>query len=379
MQTPDLLGRIKQRVAADLARLPNYICRETIERSERMPNARRFKPIDTVRLEVAFVGNRELYSWAGSARFEERPLGELITPAGAIGTGGFGLHVRNLFVRPGPEFTFAGQEQRDGRAAVRYDFRVPRESSLYEIFDGKHRARTAYRGSFWADPDTLDLIRLEVHVDEAPEPVEIDSVSDAIEYGRVRIGDAEFVLPRATEMTIASRVRESRNVTRFDNCRQYVGQSLITFGEAAGAAAGNPVRNIELPAGLQIEMELRTALRHGQTVIGDPVLALVTGDVKLKDGAVLLPKGARVSGRVTRLERYSGSRIEYSVVGLVLESVEAGDLRAAFFGELEDAGFTSSGRYQVSPVHERHEGVFLVRGGAALPPVIRMVWRTTEK
>ena len=51
-----LLAPIKAKMADNLARLPNYTCLQTIERSHRDARKKRFERQDLVRLEVALFG-----------------------------------------------------------------------------------------------------------------------------------------------------------------------------------------------------------------------------------------------------------------------------------------------------------------------------------
>src|SRR5215467_1270517 len=78
------LSRIRARAIENLNRMPNYTCRETIERSVRKPPAKRFQLVDTVRLEVALVKGKELFGWPGAEKFEEGEIGDLVK-GGAIG------------------------------------------------------------------------------------------------------------------------------------------------------------------------------------------------------------------------------------------------------------------------------------------------------
>ena len=50
-----------------MAQVPNYTCLETMERSQRWPRAKSFRPLDTVRLEVSNVDGKELLAWPGAA------------------------------------------------------------------------------------------------------------------------------------------------------------------------------------------------------------------------------------------------------------------------------------------------------------------------
>ena len=59
----ELLARIRNHMADNLAHLPNYTCRETIERVWAPAASRNFTLGDRLRLEVAYVSGRELYAW----------------------------------------------------------------------------------------------------------------------------------------------------------------------------------------------------------------------------------------------------------------------------------------------------------------------------
>lgn len=59
-------------MAGNLARLPNYTCRQTIDRMTRRGGpARPFQPVDSTRFEVAFLDGREYYARPGEERLSE--------------------------------------------------------------------------------------------------------------------------------------------------------------------------------------------------------------------------------------------------------------------------------------------------------------------
>ena len=164
----------------------------------------------------------------------------------------------------------------------------------------------------------------------------------------------------------------------------------------AGGAAAAPAAALSLPAGVELDMNLAAPIELGKTVAGDPVTAVLSHEVK-RDGKVLLPKGARFSGRLTRLERRQSHSLVYQVVGIVLNAVEAPGLWGAFQGTLEDAGTSVGGAFHVPFLDQgttsniwtnfRHvidpprtgEGVFYVRGEKrAISTGTRLVWRTVQ-
>src|SRR5262245_46878599 len=91
-----LLSRIKVRAAENLTRLPNYTCLETIERSTRGPSGK-FRLVDFIRLEVAYVDRKEMFAWPGSNNFEDQDITDLVG-GGTIGNGSFALHARSVFL-----------------------------------------------------------------------------------------------------------------------------------------------------------------------------------------------------------------------------------------------------------------------------------------
>src|SRR5579871_3610686 len=91
-QHGELLAQIRRHMADNLASLPNYTCRETIERTFGQQGAKRFSLLDRLRLEVAYVSGRELYAWPGATSFDDRGIEQLVGGGGAIGTGGFAGH-----------------------------------------------------------------------------------------------------------------------------------------------------------------------------------------------------------------------------------------------------------------------------------------------
>jgi hypothetical protein len=396
-QTPaEWIEKIRKHVAENLRQLPNYTCGVTIGRSFREANKKKFSLLDTIKLDVAFIEGRELYAWPGSSKFEERPITKMVSGKGAIGSGTFALHARHLFTRGGITFFYRGVAEWHGRQAVHFDFDVPQKSSAFVIQDGTHSAVAPYQGSFWADATTLDLLHLEISADRIPAPVKVTAVREAVDYGKLSTAEMEFAIPAAAETTLLSPAGEARNVTRFERCRQYSAGSVISFEDPPPeTAVPQGPREIEIPAGLPVEMTLETAF-DARTPLGDPVTARLGKPLRDKQGAGLLPKGATLRGRISRLERRQAARFEYLVVGLVFETVEADGLRARFTARLEEAGIPTGGEYHV-PFSKRpqtgpnvwtslrhqteppqpNEGVFFVRtSGLRIGSGLRLVWRT---
>ncbi len=228
----ELLARIRARAADNLTRLPNYTCLQTIERSVRGTQSRSFDLEDRVRLEVAYIGRRELFAWPGAGEFQEQAVTQMVE-AGVRSTGSFAMHAYNVFLTNSPAFTYAGEQSLLGLQTIRYDYRVPRSAGAYEIRVPPEAAKVGFSGSFWVDAETLDLVRLTVAADDVPPELGIKEAIDTVDYSRARIGDASFLLPAASEVSLTdSSDVTHRNRTRFTGCRQYAARSVLSFGEA---------------------------------------------------------------------------------------------------------------------------------------------------
>ena len=339
---PELLtlARIKVKAAENLNRLPNYTCIETIERSRRRAPTRRYELVDTVRLEVAVVGGKELFAWPGGGQFQDGELSKMV-PGGAIGNGNFALHARSVFLSHAAMFTAVGERIRDERRTIRYDYRVPRMLSGYQIRIGEVKGIVGYHGSFWVDADSLDLIRLEVNANEIPPELPVQSAVDGMDYARVSIGGSDFLLPQSSELIMTDLSgNESRNRTTFSGCRQYAGESVLSFAEPPPEETKQAVTAVEavtLPAGLVLDISLETEIDSARSAVGDPVTARVTSRVK-REGSVIVPKGAMLSGRITRLDRRRGSRSDYYSIGFTFSQIEFENKRSAITGTLLESG-----------------------------------------
>ena len=382
-----LLARIKRHMEQVLNRQPNYTCLETIERSRRQGKSRRFQLVDALHLEVAVVEGKELFSWPGEREFKDRDLREL-APTGAIGNGSFALHARSVFLSGTPQITYRGEEMLEGRRMARYDFQVPQYRSGYRIRIGHLEGITGYKGSFWNDLETLDLVRLDVEAIEIPPHLPLKATSDSMQYERVPIGESTFLLPKSSEMIMEDfDGTQSRNAIGFSRCRQYAGESTLSFDEAPEAAPIALPEAVALPAGLLIELEMLTPLKFPGNAIGDEIEARVRRDSKRK-GVVVVPKGAVLKGNVALLERRRDMRGQDRVlVALQWREISFDGKVGPFEGQLEEGGaiavsdFSSRGTYQRPAMRDReglpHRDVFYVRKDTlVIPRGLPLQWRT---
>jgi hypothetical protein len=224
------LSKIKRQAKAELANVPNYACLEIVIRSRRPRGAAAFKPMDTLRFEVAFIGNKELFAPEGAAQFQDASL-RTFAAEGAIGNGEFAGVARNLLVNSAGRVTDWGAEKLGRRDALWYGYEISALSGALLLQGNGVDAWVGERGRFWVDAETLGLLRIEDHAVDIPLALGMKDVTMTITYGKVAVGASAVLLPTIAETLVTERDGSvERTLTEFARCREYGSESTIRFG-----------------------------------------------------------------------------------------------------------------------------------------------------
>jgi len=220
----DLLRRVEARVADSADRMPRYMCTETIDRAtyerdvhdrssgcDEGPSRRRthLTSTDRLRLDVGITAIAEIYAWVGESRFNDRDLLDMVHE-GAISTGSFAAYLNAIFRTDDASFTYNGDTTQDGRTLSEFGYRVPYEKSHYRYGLLHHSSITGYDGTFLADTKTADLVRLVVRTSRLPSDTGACYASTTLDYARVRLRGADFLLPSASILRIFHITEEKR-------------------------------------------------------------------------------------------------------------------------------------------------------------------------
>jgi hypothetical protein len=332
------LARIKRHMTDELNRLPNYTCLETMDRYSAVQRGK-MKPLDRIRIQVAIVDSKELYSWPGARRFEDRGLTEMVNN-GFISDGDFVAMARNVFVNHTANFTFAGRQTVDGREVLRYDFEISQMQSGWQVRLRRATGVVGAKGWFEADAATLDLVRFSFAAQDLP-PFSTDkTLQELAQYGRVRLGSSEILIPLAVDLHSESFNGETHwNHITFSGCRQYTAVTSISFGEddAVTSPAISAAQEEELqavPSGLEIPLKLDAPIDSAHTAVGDEIVAVVSKNVRMGNETIL-PRGALVRGVIRQLDRHVGNR-PYFQIGIEFTEAEYSGRHAVIFGKLEE-------------------------------------------
>ncbi len=327
-----LLARVKAHMRAELARLPNCSCLETVHR-DHQPAGGKMRPLDTVRLR------HELYASPGDRGFSNHEPIDFVG-SGTIGNGHFALFLSEIAGEGRLSYEYKGEELLMGRRLAHYDYRVPLSTSGHTIHLPEGHGTVGVKGSFWADPAAYDIVRISLMDDEIPPELPVVASTTSIDYAHTNLGGTDFLLPQSADSTLVRfSGEESRNHIEFTHCHLYGAQSSISFGGQQGfpmfGASSVLEMSRELLPALQVVVKISTRITE-KTAVGTLIDGVVEGNV-LHKKSVLIPNGSPVRGRVRRLE-WNDDKGGYYVVGLEFTEVEAGGTRYRFFADLEGTG-----------------------------------------
>jgi len=228
----DRFAGFKNKVRQDMTGVPNYTCLETIERTRRTPPLRDFLPLDKIRIEVSSVGGKEMFARPGARSFDNQSVTSLV-PDGLIGSGMFVSLARNLFVEDKGTLTYKGKESVAGHASIRYSFRLTAQESGFKLQVNNKLEPLAFKGSFWFDPVSLDLVQLEAYGDRLPVDLNVEEAVVRTSYAHTQIGKSDALLPKHSELTVTYLSgKTNRDVIVYSGCHQYGSESTIRFDTA---------------------------------------------------------------------------------------------------------------------------------------------------
>lgn len=403
-----LLARIKSHMRDEFRRVINYTCLETTARFRAEPGGQRkrqsqLSPLDTVRLEIVYTDHKEWYGSPGDRSLSQDKPSAFIG-SGMIGNGFFAITINNLFVSDQATFTYRGKQNLGTRTAYQYDFRLPRLSGGLTVSLVGGIGTVGEEGSFWADAQSLDLLRVESEVDEIPPYLPLKQMSLSINYARTVIGEYGALLAQNADLYMLQPTgEESYNHLEYTHCHEFSAESSLRFdAESEPVAEPSPINGAMINAArasdavapfLPVTLRLTTPITD-ESAVGMLIEARVSGDVRQK-GKVVLPDGAVVRGRIRRLEHYKEGA-EF-IVGLEFTEVETNGGPLRFYADFlkmdpipgirpsisETVVVKTAGGFEMKPqtiTLTELPGVasFFVRGRPfAIPIGFRMYWRTT--
>ena len=342
----ELLQRAIARVHDILDRMPNYICTQTMERSESWgrpqafipglsgapkkpapesgcywtpePDRDRYPQTDRVRVDLLLTSAGERYSWPRENRFQNRDLLSLV-PIRENSTGGFGGFLRSIFAGDNV-FEYRGETVESGRAVRLYAFRVAREKSEYWFGTGTNRRIGACEGTFLVDPETADLVRLVVRSSEPPELSGACRATTTLSYSHRRVNDADLLLPSRSVLEFVGTVgEEATNISVYSDCHEFRGESTLRFEppQRGQLPSSKPSERpmLALPEGLPFRIAFTEDISYRTAAAGDTFAAKLTTPIQYASKHILVPAGAPIAARILDADFARAHRMQ-GVVGI---------------------------------------------------------------
>jgi len=334
-----LVNEARAKILANIKKLPKYTCLQTVHRSrlEKVPPVRTrscsylddsaknlprlsLAWTDRFKLDVTVSGGAEIFSWAGAQSFQSEHL-EKIVGSGMAGTGDFGPFLMSIFGSGASGYDYLGLEQNKGRTSAVYHYHVPMSASRYQFSVGPSPDDTvilAYEGRFWIDSQNAELSRMTIEVPDPPRESETCRIETTIDYRQARIGGSDFLLPQLTVLKLwDAEVKRYENRIEYASCREFRSETIFrTDAELPAGASEVSKAPVAIPAGIRIKIALRSKIDLESSFAGDEVEGQLLNAI-----GVVVPHGARVHGRIVRLQQ-DHLPSNYLTIGLQFDSVE---------------------------------------------------------
>jgi hypothetical protein len=222
-----------------LDELPDFICRQDIQRYFDYDGSGAWEKADMLVYELTYNRKRESYKPINSVgRPVTRPLDDV---KGAYSTGDFASGLASLFdLETKAVFKPAGKERLGNRQALIYDFTVPKESSKLVLkAEGADPLIVGYSGTVWIDVETKKVLRIDQAMDDLPKSNPVTHSESSVDYDIIRLRglDVDFLLPTRAEFIIADRRQKHyfRNLIHFKFYRKF--ETDVKLGEDITPAA----------------------------------------------------------------------------------------------------------------------------------------------
>lgn len=248
----ELIERARGVVSSYLQKMPNFICRQVVERCSVRPGYGCSSP------GLSWQGDGRGYTKSGEAvsrfidriaatmviengveRYEDIVLNGAPVPAGLAATAGMWSTgemvtlLSNVFAPfTQTRFTYRKDEKRSNVLAAVYDYEVDEVHSNWRIESGKRSMKPAYRGTVWLHKETAQVLRIEIRTAKLPRDFPVEKVEMAINYQFTLLGSQSFLLPadsRTVTCIKADYLWCRGNNVQFLNYRRFAAESTIKF------------------------------------------------------------------------------------------------------------------------------------------------------
>ncbi len=212
-----------------LDQLPNFRCIQETHRFKapvKRPNE--LKESDSYKDELIFEDHKERYQRIESdgVKTQNAP----VENKGIWSRNEFGSLLQGIFDPDiGASYHWAGRSMAMGVLCQVFEFEVSKAKSNFVLHYGSSVEAAAYSGRVFIDDDTGMVRRLTIQGSGLPKDFGLQSPSLSLDYGMVKIGKNDYLLPLRSMLQLRHSKAFVRNETVFRGYRKFEAESLIKY------------------------------------------------------------------------------------------------------------------------------------------------------
>lgn len=211
------------------SRLLDFRCnRETRRLTSSVKTPDKFREADSYIEELTYENTKETYRTI-DVNGQKSALGrdEL---KGISSRGEFGSMLKSVF-RPeaAAQFKWAGRAMAGDVLCAIFDVDVPATKSNFVLTFNLRQEIAGFHGRVFVDEETNLVRRIVLQGTGLPKDFALQSPTFSLEYGMVRVGENDYLLPLRSVLQVRQGKQIVRNETRFRDYRKFEASSQIKF------------------------------------------------------------------------------------------------------------------------------------------------------
>jgi hypothetical protein len=203
--------------------LKNFICTETVHRSQLQKGSQKWKALDTLAVAVELSDRGERYKLLTiNGKPTQKKLSEV---GGAISDGDFGSILQWIFqLESKTKFQAERSSELRGRPMHVFSYRIEQNHSKFKVND----TITAFGGLIFLDRETSRVMRITAAASGLPADWAITAFSQEQDYGFAEISGQKFWLPVHGDLSVTVRDGSRyRNELEFGNYRRFSSETTL--------------------------------------------------------------------------------------------------------------------------------------------------------
>lgn len=231
----NVLRTVTEFARAYQERLPDFTCLRTTQHYLASGAGKEWRPQAKTAHELSYYRREEHYKLVSVDDVPRAKVPARSKSGGWIEMdGNFGWILRQLFdAKVHPHFEWSGWDNAQGKRALVFSYRIALAEShatsttcgSWILFSTCKARVFGFHGRLFIDADSLDILRIEDIPDDLP--VQYLQGKTSVDYARVTVAGAEYLLPVADRIETNSGKLLFRNDSTYTEYRKFVAESTL--------------------------------------------------------------------------------------------------------------------------------------------------------